>query len=247
MDKNYILNYMPDYYNGVYEMEELLKAQGTSLSYFDAETEETLLNQFIMKANSKGLAIFEDEAGIKPESGASLETRRNNVLLHLLPPKPLTVRYFNHLLKLMNLKAEMHVAYDKRLAIVDGESIDINSEKINSIKYLLNICLPANMIYQIRVALAQAESKNFLYFGTVTTVDSELIIKANKKQVKFRNDLITHLYYGTTTVTETNIQIKAANQIDFRNVIKTKFNWGVGVNEIHEGIIRANKDQFRKE
>lgn len=247
MDKNYILNYMPDYYNGVYEMEELLKAQGTALSKFDDEIEETLLNQFITKTNELGISIFEDEAGIKPTPGESLETRRNNVLLHLLPPKPLTVRYLNHLLKLMNLKAKAWVEHDKRLAIVDGESADINAEKINSIKYLMNITLPANMIYQIRVALAKAESRNNLYFGTVTTVDSDVIVKANKKQVKFRNDLITHLYYGTATVIETGTQINAANQIDFRNVVRTKLNWGVGVNEIHEGIIKANEEQFRKD
>ena len=32
MDKDLILRYMPDYYNGVYEMEELLKAQGAALA-----------------------------------------------------------------------------------------------------------------------------------------------------------------------------------------------------------------------
>ena len=88
MNKDELLKYMPNYYDGVYEMEELLKAQSKGLYQFDEKINRTLLNEFIIQADEKGISVFEDQAGIKPDSGASLETRRNNVLLRLLPPKP---------------------------------------------------------------------------------------------------------------------------------------------------------------
>ena len=185
MNKDELLKYMPDYYNGVYEMEELLKAQSKGLYQFDGEINRTLLNEFIIQADEKGISVFEDQAGIKPDSGASLETRRNNVLLRLLPPKPLTKRYLNHLLEIMNLKADVKVDYAKRLALVEAKSSDITVDKVNNIKYMLNIALPANMIYDIKINLVQATTQNELYLGIVNTIDSYVIAQANTEQASF--------------------------------------------------------------
>lgn len=189
MNKDELLKYMPDYYNGVYEMEELLKAQSKGLYQFDEKINRTLLNEFIVQADEKGISVFEDQAGIKPDSGASLETRRNNVLLRLLPPKPLTKRYLNHLLEIMNLKSHVDVDYAKHLAIVEAESADITPDKVNSMKYMLNIALPATMIYDIKINLAQADTQRELYLGIVNTADSYISIQANTAQIDFQNKL----------------------------------------------------------
>lgn len=185
MDKNELLKYMPNYYDGVYEMEELLKAQSKGLYQFDEKINRTLLNEFIIQADEKGISVFEDQAGIKPDSGASLETRRNNVLLRLLPPKPLTTRYLNHLLEIMNLKSKVRVDHAKHLAIVEAQSTDITPDKVNSMKYMLNIALPANMIYDIKINLVQATTQNELYLGIVNTIDSCVIAQANTEQAPF--------------------------------------------------------------
>ena len=186
MDKDELLKYMPDYYNGVYEMEELLKAQSKGLYQFDEKINRTLLNEFIIQADEKGISVFEDQAGIKPDSGASLETRRNNVLLRLLPPKPLTTRYLNHLLEIMNLKSKAKVDYAKHLAVVEAESTDVSADKVNSMKYVLNIALPATMIYDIKINLAQAAIQRELYLGIVNTADSYISIQANTAQIDFQ-------------------------------------------------------------
>lgn len=185
MDKDELLKYMPDYYNGVYEMEELLKAQSKGLYQFDEKINRTLLNEFIIQADEKGISVFEDQAGIKPDLGASLETRRNNVLLRLLPPKPLTTRYLNHLLEIMNLKSKVRVDYAKHLAIVEAKSTDITPDKVNSMKYMLNIALPATMICDIKINLAQATTQNELYLDVVNTIDSYVIAQANTEQAPF--------------------------------------------------------------
>ena len=57
MDKDELLKYMPDYYNGVYEMEELLKAQSKGLYQFDGEINRTLLNEFIIQADEKDVSF----------------------------------------------------------------------------------------------------------------------------------------------------------------------------------------------
>ena len=189
MNKDELLKYMPNYYDGVYEMEKLLKAQSKGLYQFDEKINRTLLNEFIVQADEKGISVFEDQAGIRPDSGASLETRRNNVLLRLLPPKPLTKRYLNHLLEIMNLKSHVDVDYAKHLAIVEAESADITSDKVNSMKYMLNIALPATMIYDIKINLAQATVQNELYLGIVNTADSYISIQANTAQIDFQNKL----------------------------------------------------------
>lgn len=189
MDKDELLKYMPDYYDGVYEMEELLKAQSKGLYQFDEKINRTLLNEFIIQADEKGISVFEDQAGIKPDSGANLETRRNNVLLRLLPPKPLTTRYLNHLLEIMNLKSKAKVDYAKHLAVVEAESTDVSVDKVNSMKYVLNIALPATMIYDIKINLAQATIQRELYLGIVNTADSYISIQANTAQIGFQNKL----------------------------------------------------------
>lgn len=189
MDKNELLKYMPNYYDGVYEMEELLKAQSKGLYQFDSEINRTLLNEFIIQADEKGISVFEDQAGIKPDLGASLETRRNNVLLRLLPPKPLTTRYLNHLLEIMNLKSKVRVNHAKHLAIVEAKSTDITPDKVNSMKYMLNITLPATMIYDIKINLAQSDTQRELYLGIVNTADSYISIQANTAQIGFQNKL----------------------------------------------------------
>ncbi|MCT3411983.1 YmfQ family protein [Lactobacillus helveticus] len=189
MDKDELLKYMPDYYDGVYEMEELLKAQSKGLYQFDEKISRTLLNEFIIQADEKGISVFEDQAGIKPDSGASLETRRNNVLLRLLPPKPLTTEYLNHLLEIMNLKSKVRVDCAKHLAIVKAKSTDITPDKVNSMKYMLNITLPANMIYDIKINLTQTTTEREIYLGIVNTADSYISVPANTVQINFQNKL----------------------------------------------------------
>ena len=86
----------------------------------------------------------------------------------------------------MNLKSKVRVDYAKHLAIVEAESSDITPDKVNSMKYMLNIALPATMIYDIKINLAQATVQNELYLGIVNTMDSYMSIQANTAQIDFQ-------------------------------------------------------------
>ena len=89
----------------------------------------------------------------------------------------------------MDLKADVKVDHAKRLALVEAKSSDITADKVNNIKYMLNITLPATMIYDIKINLAQTTVQNELYLGIVNTADSYISIQANTAQIDFQNKL----------------------------------------------------------
>ena len=52
-NKYELLNYMPDYYEGVYEMKELLKSESVTLKDLESSHLRTLLNEFVSTADAK--------------------------------------------------------------------------------------------------------------------------------------------------------------------------------------------------
>lgn len=211
-EKYELLNYMPDYYDGVYEMEELLKAESLTVGEFEDKATRTLLNEFIIQTDEQGISIFEDQLVIIPDPDEGLKARQKNVLMRLLPPQPLTLRYLNNLLKIMDLKAVVTVDYANRFAYADTKSADIDEAGINRIKYILNISLPANMNYQIRVALRKATVTNHVYYALVPIYDPSVTVQSNSGQINFRNDLITDIFVGAGTDWLSDYTISANKQ-----------------------------------
>lgn len=177
---NNLMNYLPDYYNDVYEMQAIMNAQGDVLDKAESEQLRLLLNQFVTQTDAKGIAVFEDQVGIKPAPSDDLETRQNKVLMRLLPPRPITIGYLRDLFVTLKIPATITVM--QRDAIVEAKSAEINSSQIENIKYLLNIYLPANMIYEIRVALNRAEISSDIKIGIGTWYQATTTAKANVSQ-----------------------------------------------------------------
>ena len=177
---NNLMNYLPDYYNDVYEMQAIMRAQGGVLDKAESEQFRLLLNQFVTQTDAKGIAVFEDQVGIKPAPSDDLETRQNKVLMRLLPPRPITIGYLRDLFATLKIPATITVI--QRDAIVEAKSAEINSSQIDNIKYLLNIYLPANMIYEIRVALNRAEISNDFKVGLGMWSKATTAVQANVSQ-----------------------------------------------------------------
>ena len=177
---NNLMNYLPDYYNDVYEMQAIMNAQGDVLDKAESEQLRLLLNQFVTQTDAKGIAVFEDQVGIKPAPSDDLETRQNKVLMRLLPPRPITIGYLRDLF--VTLKIPATIAIIQRDAIVEAKSAEINSSQIENIKYLLNIYLPANMIYEIRVALNRAEVRSDFKVGLGMWSKATTTVQANVSQ-----------------------------------------------------------------
>ncbi|WP_338211774.1 putative phage tail protein [Lactobacillus juensis] len=177
---NNLMDYLPDYYNDVYEMQAIMHAQEDVLDKAESEQFRLLLNQFVTQTDAKGISVFEDQVGIKPAPSDDLETRQNKVLMRLLPPRPITIWYLRDLFATLKIPATITVM--QRYAIVEAKSADINSSQIENIKYLLNIYLPANMIYEIRVALNRAEISNDFKVGLGTWLKATTAVQANVSQ-----------------------------------------------------------------
>ena len=174
------MNYLPDYYNDVYEMQAIMHTQGEVLDKAESEQFRLLLNQFVTQTDVKGISVFEDQVGIKPALNDDLETRQNKVLMRLLPPRPITIGYLRDLFATLKIPATITVI--QRDAIVEAKSAEIDSSQIENIKYLLNIYLPANMIYEIRVALNRAEISNDIKIGIGMWSKATTTAQANVSQ-----------------------------------------------------------------
>ena len=179
---NNLMDYLPDYYDDVYEMEAIMHAQGDVLDRAESEQFRLLLNQFVTQTDAKGISVFEDQVGIKPALNDDLETRQNKVLMRLLPPRPITIGYLRDLFATLKIPATITVI--QRDAIVEAKSTEIDSSQIENIKYLLNIYLPANMIYEIRVALNRAEVGNDFKVGIGMWSKATTTVQANVSQFK---------------------------------------------------------------
>lgn len=177
---NNLMSYLPDYYNDVYEMQAIMRAQGGVLDKAESEQFRLLLNQFVKQTDAKGISVFEDQVGIKPAPSDNLETRQNKVLMRLLPPRPITTWYLRDLFATLKIPATITVI--KRDAIVEAKSTEIDSSQIENIKYLLNIYLPSNMIYEIRVALNRAEISNDIKIGIGMWSKATTTVQANVSQ-----------------------------------------------------------------
>lgn len=174
------MDYLPDYYNDVYEMQAIMHAQGDVLDKAESEQFRLLLNQFVTQTDAKGISVFEDQVGIKPAPSDDLATRQNKVLMRLLPPRPITIWYLRDLFATLKIPATITVV--QRDAIVEAKSAEIDSSQIENIKYLLNIYLPANMIYEIRVALNKAKISSDIKIGIGMWSKATTTAQANVSQ-----------------------------------------------------------------
>lgn len=71
---------MPLFYLEVFEMREILKAQGRLMDDVCAGFEKTIDDNFILQASEETIAIYEDFLELTPEPGMSLDERRKVVI-----------------------------------------------------------------------------------------------------------------------------------------------------------------------
>ena len=192
------MDYLPDYYDGVYEMEAIMHAQGGVLDEMDDRQMRTLLNEFVIKTDIHGISVFEDQIGVIPEPGDTLQDRQNRVLMRLLPPHPITLRYLREVFKTLKIPAEVSVFRPKREAIVEANKGEISNKQINNVKYILNVYLPANMIYQIQIKLPDAKISDQLKIGVGILAGAHLIAPVNSDYIDQITNTKSEIRNGAT-------------------------------------------------
>lgn len=219
MNKDELLNYMPHWYDGVYEMEELLKAQGASLSKFDSDRERTLFNEFVIKTDEKGISVFEDQYGIIPDPEDSLELRQQRVLMRMLPPQPITLRRLQQIFKSLQIPASLSRDVGKRLLKVTSWSGELSSSQQKLITLTLNCYLPANMIYIYQTWYKCEPARAWVGSATtckVTTVAHAEILTEEQQRVKFyefgiwqKTSNAATAYVGSATTSKVTASVEA--------------------------------------
>ena len=210
---------MPHWYDGVYEMEELLKAQGASLSKFDSDRERTLFNEFVIKTDEKGISVFEDQYGIIPDPEDSLELRQQRVLMRMLPPQPITLRRLQQIFKSLQIPASLSRDVGKRLLKVTSWSGELSSSQQKLITLTLNCYLPANMIYIYQTWYKCEPARAWVGSATackVTTVAHAEILTEVQQRVKFyefgiwqKTSNTATAYVGSTTTSKVTASVEA--------------------------------------
>lgn len=186
-------DYLPEYYDDVYEMQKLVAAEQVDFGNFDDLILRTLLNQFVIQADTDGISIFEDQLGLDANPNDSLETRRYNVLMRMLPPKPITLKYFNELLHTLHVPASINVEYAVRNVIAKAKRSEISKDQIKRLKYLLNVYLPANLTFQI-ITTSDTQTDLKMYLGIVTDTVTKAV--SNPRLVTY-SDSKAKIYQGS--------------------------------------------------
>lgn len=185
-------DYLPDYYDDVYEMQKLVAAEQVDFGKFDDLVLRTLLNQFVMQTDLMGISIFEDQLGIDPNPNDSLEARQYNVLMRMLPPQPITLKYFRHLLRTLDVPAQVNVEYAIRNVIAKAKRSEISKDQIKRLKYLLNVYLPANLTFQI-IVTSETQLNTHQYYGSTTSKD---VATSVNPRLKTCSKTKIHQYFG---------------------------------------------------
>ncbi|KAA8371095.1 DUF2313 domain-containing protein [Leuconostoc carnosum] len=137
-------DFLPDYYENIYDMQMLVQAEQYQLDDLQNAFEKSQNNMFVLTADEDAIGVFEDIYDISSD-GLSLETRRYNVLTAMLPPEPVTLSYINQLIKRLNINARIEsVSKDYH---VNLQMFAVDGESSNRLDQLLQRFLPANLTY----------------------------------------------------------------------------------------------------
>lgn len=161
--------FVPNYYDGNKEMYALINGEQPSFDKFQAAITKFLENQFVMQADEDGIATYESELGIIPTTGAALESRRRAVLLRLLPPAPITWKYFKQLVA--NLKIPITPVRDVINQTLWGvfENYIPSDVEVSELNFLFNTLTPANMYHVLR-HFEQSQTNLNAFYGSAQRI-----------------------------------------------------------------------------
>jgi len=154
--------YMPAYYDGIREMNELLNIEDSLFSKYSIEFDKVKANQFIMTADLDGIEIYERIVGITATTGESLDFRRSRALNRWVDIVPYTHNALYSKIARLQGNENFQIVYDQqryKITIITSLTIFGQVEElINTLDYML----PANLI-KFHVNNIRYEATGYLY------------------------------------------------------------------------------------
>lgn len=166
-----LLDYMPDYYREIQEMNDIMRAEDALFLMLEKEFNAGKANQFIKTADTNGLAIFESILGIVPVADESVESRRSRVLSRWINITPYT---HNSLVRrLASLQGNYNFDIDYELDVY-RLSIRTNLElpgQVDELDYALVEMIPANLELVSRNEIPMSSSAQaYIAVGFIPTM-----------------------------------------------------------------------------
>ncbi|WP_125685953.1 putative phage tail protein [Levilactobacillus fujinensis] len=164
-----LVDYLPDYYDKVVEMQKLMVGEQPVFDAVSEQADRILLNEFVMATDVDGLSMFENQFGMVASPTATVESRRYDILVRMLPPRPITIWYFKELVASFAIPAMVVVDSVKSRIDTLSEAHVITAEQVERLKYLLNVYTPSNLEQHIRTSY-DVENRLPVYFGQAASI-----------------------------------------------------------------------------
>lgn len=164
-----IKDLQPDYYDGVYEFDQIAKAEEYQTDEFDKWLIKQLNNLYATNADLDGIRLFESAYGIAQNESDDIETRRRRVIARLVPPQAITMRFFKNLLDSLNLSVQSDVDCIKSIYRATVDLDTFTQDQIKELNDLMDTYLPSNLGKEI-YRYANITSNMGSYLGIANTV-----------------------------------------------------------------------------
>lgn len=179
MNKTDLAKYYPIIYKGVLETDQLVATENKLFEEVEQLTLEVEQNQFILTANARGLAVYENMLNIiaNPQSD-SIQFRRERIINRLSTAPPFTIRELRN--KLDQLLGEdnyiidlVHREYKFNLTTFIGEY-----GKVDEILRTLFVILPVNLEKHV-LNLIIAEKATLTYICQILDLAMEYTLSSD--------------------------------------------------------------------
>jgi len=144
--------YLPELYNDITDIEELMDTQSQEVNDLWDEVYSLLDETFIDDASQVGIGRWEGILGISPSAGATLSTRRNNVKLKLYVKNKAN---FTYLASVVTPYATLNsVTFNSTTSTVE---IDLEASDMQSTIYIkVREIIPSHLLIEYTITTSEA-------------------------------------------------------------------------------------------
>lgn len=155
-----LISYYPVFYREVYEMVEILKAQGRLTDNLQNSIEQVFSNQFIDSADEGVISSYEKIMGITSETSKTIEERRRLVKARLIGSGKISASLISDMIKVytggdVNCSLEPCDSEGSNCLYINAERGNSPQLDVNSIELLLSEKLPAHLEYELSLGFSQ--------------------------------------------------------------------------------------------
>lgn len=141
-------SFVPHIYKDVTEMDAIIEAEQTQLSYAQVEASQAFANTFVLTANYEGIEMFEMMLGIIADpTTESMEFRRQRVLNRITLAPPFTFRFLKKRLDDIIGKGLWNAYVDFNNYTLYVESFVVDQQWFNELRITINRIKPCNLVF----------------------------------------------------------------------------------------------------